>query len=166
MTCRSCIASSNAACVLGGVRLISSARIMLREQRTFQETPLAGPRRAVLLDDLRAGDVRRHQVGRELNAAEGQVQRPRQRADHQRLGQPGHAFQQAVPAAEQRDQQFFDHLLLADDHLGQLLRIFSRASPSLRMAADSKCPLSDAWLDMPSSSSCRFELRLNTVIAL
>ena len=29
VTCRSCIASSSAACVLGGVRLISSARIML-----------------------------------------------------------------------------------------------------------------------------------------
>ena len=55
----------------------------------------------------------------------------RQRADHQRLGQARHAFQQAVPAAEQRDQQLLDHLVLADDHLGELLEIFSRACAQL-----------------------------------
>ena len=43
-----------------------------------------------------------------------------QRADHQRLGQAGHAFQQAVAAAEEGDQQLLDHLVLADDDLGQL----------------------------------------------
>ena len=93
----------------------------VREDRAFEEPPLAGPRAAVLFDDLRARDVRRHQVGRELNPAEGQIQRPSQRADHQRLGQPRHALQQAVPAAEQRDQQLLDDLVLADNHLGQLL---------------------------------------------
>ena len=121
VTCRSCIASSSAACVLGGVRLISSARITLREQRAFEEAELAAAGRAVLLDDFGAGDVGRHQVGRELDAAERQVQRAGQRADHQRLGQARHAFQQAVAPAEQRDQQFLDHLVLADDHLGQLV---------------------------------------------
>ena len=79
------------------------------------------PVRAVLLDHVGAGDVGRHQVGRELDAAEGEVQRPAERADHQRLGQARHAFQQAVAAAEQRDQQFLDHLGLADDDLGQLV---------------------------------------------
>ena len=42
------------------------------------------------------------------------------RADHQRLGQSRHTFQQTMAAAEQRDQQLLDHLLLPDDHLGQL----------------------------------------------
>ena len=93
----------------------------VREQRAFEKPPLARARAAVLFDNLGAGDVRRHQVGRELDPAERQVQRPSQRADHQRLGQPRHAFQQAVPAAEERDQQLFDHLVLADDHLRQLL---------------------------------------------
>ena len=44
-----------------------------------------------------------------------------QRADHQRLGQARHAHQQAVAAGEHGDQQFFDDLLLADDHAAQLL---------------------------------------------
>ena len=75
----------------------------------------------LLLDDFRAGDVRRHQVGRELNAAERQIQRARERADHQRLGQTRHALQQTVPAAEDTDQQFVDHILLADNHFAKLL---------------------------------------------
>ena len=79
------------------------------------------PGRAVLLDDVGAGDVGGHQVGRELDAAERQIQRAGQRADQQRLGQPRHAFEHAVPAAEQADQQLLDDLVLADDHLRQLL---------------------------------------------
>ena len=102
------------------VDLIGQDRV--REQGTFQEPPLARAGRSILFDDLRPGDVGRHQVGRELDATERQVQSPRQRADHQGLGQAGHAFQQAMPAAEQGNQQLFDHVLLADDHLGQLTR--------------------------------------------
>src|SRR5690348_17698153 len=41
-----------------------------------------------LLQDIRAHDVRRHQVGRELNAAEAQRHRIGHRVDEQRLGQP------------------------------------------------------------------------------
>ncbi len=75
----------------------------------------------VFLDHFRARDVGRHQVGRELNAAELQRQGIGQRADHERLGQARHADQQAMPAGEDGDEQFFDHLLLADDHAAQLL---------------------------------------------
>ena len=117
----SCIASSRADCVLGGVRLISSARITLPKIGPLEklESPAAGE--LVLLDDFRAGDVGRHQVGRELDAAELQGQGVGQGADHQRLGQARHAHQQAVPAGEHGDQQFFDDLPLADDHAAQLL---------------------------------------------
>ena len=45
----------------------------------------------------------------------------RQRADHQRLGQAGHAFEDAVAPAEQGDQQLLDDLVLADDDAAQLL---------------------------------------------
>ena len=38
-----------------------------------------------------------------------------------RLGQAGHAFEDAVAPAEQRDQQLLDDLVLADDDAGQLL---------------------------------------------
>ena len=64
---------------------------------------------------------RRHQVGRELDAAEAQVQRVGQRADHQRLGQARHADEQAVAAGEDGDEQLLEHALLADDDLAQLL---------------------------------------------
>ena len=62
VTCRSCIASSSAACVFGGVRLISSARITLENSGPCRKRNSAAPVRAVLFDDLRAGDVGRHQV--------------------------------------------------------------------------------------------------------
>ena len=79
------------------------------------------PVRAVLLDHLGAGDVGRHQVGRELDAAEVERQALGQRRDHQRLGQAGHAFQDAVAPAEQGDEQFLDDLVLADDDAAELL---------------------------------------------
>ena len=43
-----------------------------------------------------------------------------ERGDQQRLGQPRHADEQRMPAAEQRDQQLLDHRLLPDDHLAEL----------------------------------------------
>ena len=91
------------------------------EHRARQETKLARARSLVFLDDLGAGDVGRHQVGRELDAVELQRQRIGQRADHQRLGQARHADQQAVAAGEDRDQQLLDHVALADDDLGELV---------------------------------------------
>ncbi len=65
-------------------------------------------------------DVRRHQVRRELNAVEPQVDRLGQLLDEQRLGQPRHAAQQAVAAGQKRDQNLADDALLADDGLGEL----------------------------------------------
>ena len=83
---------------------------MLAKIGPAEELELADAGGLVLLEDLGAGDVRGHQVGRELDAVEGQVQRIGQRADHQRLGQAGHADQQAVAAGEDGDQQLLDHL--------------------------------------------------------
>ena len=65
-------------------------------------------------------DVGRHQVGRELNAVEPQVDRLGQLLDQQRLRQARHAAQQAVAAGEKRDQDLADDALLPDDGLGQL----------------------------------------------
>ena len=69
------------------------------EDRPRQERELAAAGVAGLLEDLGAGDVGRHQVGRELDALEGQVQDLGHGADQQRLGQAGHADEQAVAAA-------------------------------------------------------------------
>jgi hypothetical protein len=72
-----------------------------------------------LLQDLAAGDVGRHQVGRELDALEFQVEQLGQRFDQQGLGQPRRARQQAVAARQDRHQQLIDDRALADDHLAQ-----------------------------------------------
>ena len=91
------------------------------EDRPLQKPQLPRAGELVFLNDLGAGDVGRHQVGRELNAPEFERQSVGQRADQQRLGQARHAHQQAMPAGEHRHQQFLDHLLLPDDHAAQLL---------------------------------------------
>ena len=70
--------------------------------------------------DVRADEVGRHQVGRELDAAKIQMQCVGQRADDQRLAEAGNAFEQHVPAGEQRDQHVVENLDLADDDLGDL----------------------------------------------
>ena len=63
----------------------------------------------VFVQHVGAGDVRGHQVGRELDALELQVENLGQRADHQRLGQAGHADQQAVAAGEDGGEDLLDH---------------------------------------------------------
>ncbi len=74
-----------------------------------------------LLKDVRAGDVHRHQVGRELDATEPQRHRLGHLADQQGLGQSRHAHQQGVPAGEEANRQPFDHLVMPDDHPPKLL---------------------------------------------
>ena len=75
MTWRSPIASSSADCTLAGARLISSASSEVVEDRPGLELEAAILRAL----DLGAGEVRRQQVRRELDAVEIGFQR-RQRA--------------------------------------------------------------------------------------
>ena len=116
----SCIAWSSAAWVLGGVRLISSASTTLAKTGPWTKRKARRAGGGVLLDDLGAGDVARHQVGGELDAVERQVQRLGDGLDHQRLGQAGHADQQGVAAGEDRGEDAVHDVLLADDALGDL----------------------------------------------
>src|SRR5262249_16210699 len=53
----------------------------------------------------------------ELDAAELQVEHPRQGLDEFGLPQTRHAFEEHVAAGEDGDQRRFDDALLADDHL-------------------------------------------------
>ena len=85
-----------------------------------REHHLPASGRRVLLDDVGPGDVRRHQVGRELNARELQLEHPGQRVNEQRLGQPRHADDEAVPADEERQQHELDRVTLTDDELLEL----------------------------------------------
>ena len=43
------------------------------------------------------------------------------RPDQQRLGQPGHASQQAVAAGKEDEQHLVYHLVLPDEHTAQLV---------------------------------------------
>ena len=92
------------------------------EDRPVHERPAAVPGGGIFLDDVRAGDVRGHQVRRELDALEHQAQRLRDGADHQRLGRAGQAGDQAMAADKQRDQNLVEHFLLSDDDLADLRR--------------------------------------------
>ena len=102
VTRRSCIAWSSAACVLGGVRLISSARTKVVEDRAGEEphSPAGSPLPVVFfLQDVGAGDVGGEQIRRELDAAEAEVERLCERRDEQRLGEPPrHADEERMPA--------------------------------------------------------------------
>ena len=92
---------------------------------TKRKLPLAV---LVFLQHVGAGDVRGHQVGRELDAFEADVEDPGQRADHQRLGQAGHADQQAMAAREDGREDLLDDVVLADD---DLLQFFLHELPML-----------------------------------
>ncbi len=94
---------------------------LVDEQQVGEDRPLVqreGARRHV--EDVGADDVGGHQVGRALHALELQAHDARERADRQRLGQARNAFEQRVPAADDRQQQQVDHLGLPDDDLGEL----------------------------------------------
>jgi hypothetical protein len=59
--------------------------------------------------------------GRELHAPKIERERLAERAHEQRLAEPRHAFEQAVAAREQADQQLLHDLPLADDQARDLL---------------------------------------------
>jgi hypothetical protein len=77
---------------------------------------LGAERAAVGLPDPGADDVGGDQVGRELDAGERAAQRLGERADGQRLGQAGDAFEQDVAAGQQRDEHALEHRILAYDN--------------------------------------------------
>src|SRR5262249_49608814 len=90
----------------------------LREDRPLDEAE--PPRALFLVEDFRAGDVRRHEVRRELDPLELEVEDVGERLDQQRLGEPGHTSDEAVAAGEQRDQHLLDDVVLAHDDFAQL----------------------------------------------
>ena len=70
-----------------------------------------------LVEDLRAGHVARHQVGRELDPGEAEGGRLRERARDQRLGETRVVLEQHVAVAQQRQQDQLERPALADDRL-------------------------------------------------
>ena len=77
-------------------------------------------RGGVLGYERRSNDVRRHQVRRELNAREVEIDRLGERPDQVGLTETGNAFEQNVAAGEERGQYAVDDLGVSDNCLGDL----------------------------------------------
>ena len=120
MTLCSCIASSSAACVFGGVRLISSARIMFAKigpcRNTKCRRPVSGSSCKMSVPVISEG-IRSGVNWMRLNV---RCKIARNRADQKRLGEPGHADEQTMAATKEADEQLLDDLLLADDDFADL----------------------------------------------
>ena len=69
----------------------------------------------LLVEPVDAGDIRRQQIGRELDAPEGAAQRDGQGACQRRLADAGHVFHQDVALAQHGRQRQVDDVVLADD---------------------------------------------------
>ena len=81
----------------------------------------------LLVEDPGADDVRGDEVGRELDALELAADRLRERLHRHRLGEPGHALDEEVPAREQGDDHPLEQRVLADDHALDLVQdLFER----------------------------------------
>ena len=114
------MASSIAACVFGGARLISSASTMLAKTGPWtnwnSRRPSAPSCRMsvpVMSIGIRSGvNWMRLNLSDIVSAS---------LLTKQRLGQSRHAHQQGVPAGEQADRQPLDDVALADDDAAQLL---------------------------------------------
>jgi hypothetical protein len=102
----------------GAVDLVGQHHV--REDRPLHEPEGAPAGRQVFLDDLRAGDVARHEIGGELDPVEREVERLRNRLHHEGLGQTGNADQQGMAAGQDGRENAFDHVFLADDPAGDL----------------------------------------------
>ena len=99
VTWLSCIASSSAACVFGGVRLISSASRTLVKTGPGRKT--SSPPRSVIVPVRSEGSMSGVNCTRRNSSAE----RARGRVREQRLRHAGHALEQHVAADEQRRQR-------------------------------------------------------------
>ena len=87
----------------GGLRLRGRPVDLVRENHVREnrprdefEGPLAGS--LLLLDDLRARDVRRHEIRRELDSVERKLHALGERPDHERLGETRDADEQRMAA--------------------------------------------------------------------
>src|SRR5262249_43533352 len=70
--------------------------------------------------DERSEQVSGEEIGRELDAPEARVDRRRERAHGQGLGEARDALDQDVPPGEDSDQQPVEEVALADDRLAHL----------------------------------------------
>ena len=101
----------------GGLRLGRSPVDFICDQDIREYRARAKLEPACLqIEDVRAQDVGRHQVRRELDALAVNAKKPRDRAGHERLGRARYALQQNVAATNEGQQDQLDVFTLADDN--------------------------------------------------
>src|SRR5262245_14881781 len=84
-----------------------------------------------------AGDICRHEIGRKLNPRESKDQDLAETSHHERFSQARHSFQQAVTAANQRDENLLDEPFVADDDARHLcFQIIERTTSTLHSRFD------------------------------
>ena len=112
-----------------GLRLRRRAIHLVRQDQVLEDGPRHEAERSAALrfvQHVRPRDVGGEEVGRELDAAEGEVERARERRHEQRLGQAWDADEEGVTPRRQRDEHGVDHFVLTDDRggdgLAKLLR--------------------------------------------
>ena len=98
---------------------------LVRHQELAEHRPLDEAEGAasalVLLQHLRAQNVRRHEVGRALDALHVEPEHDAERLDEARLGEARHADEEGMPSRQECDKGLIDDLLLAENDLAQAL---------------------------------------------
>ena len=80
----------------------------------------------------KTNDIRRQQIGGELNTAKIQAERRGKGFRERRLARAGQILQQQMPACEQTGDRERNHLLLADDNRRKLIERLMQLLPQLR----------------------------------
>ena len=110
--------SSRAACVFRWRTVDLVGEQQLREDRPRSKSKLA----LLHVEDRRSGDVRRHQVGSELDPSELAAKDLAERSHEQSLAETGDGLDQHVSSREQRGQRSQHKFILPDKHLANLCR--------------------------------------------
>ena len=117
----------------GGLGLRRGAVDLVAEQQVGEQRPAPELElRLPLVVDVAAGDLSRKQVGRELDAAELDVEHRGEGVRDQRLGQSGIVLDQDVAVRQDAHEDLPEHRVLADDHLAHGIDDLSRPVAHLR----------------------------------
>ncbi len=92
----------------------------MSEERTLDEFEPAAAGLRVFLDHVGADDVRRHEVGSELDPVEAHLECVRDCLGHQGFSQSGHSDHERVSATEQGSEQVIEDGPLTDHRAADL----------------------------------------------
>ena len=100
-----------------GLHLGRCAVDLVREQEVAEDRPELGVERPLPWSvDTRPDEVRRDEIGRELDAGEGAAEDAGGRLDRQGLRQARHALDQQLTLGQEADEDALEHVVLPRDH--------------------------------------------------